>query len=1241
MQALEVNLQQARKVAASQLEQASRDETDPPYRGELGHGTYTEGQLGVYKFCRLLAGELVDELVKKEILNNVNRTEKELHVELRQWKKKHTRLRKRLGKKKEGGGAGSETSKTTTRRGEGEASATVEANGKPGVDNEAGKRVSKSGGSVGKGAEGENDSGSGGSASESGSSSASGGDAEDAVSEAGEEDDKQEEAADGKEAGNSDDDSFDSASGSDDSKVSGSGSDSESDDDSGSGSDRAEAAPLKIKLSAGGVYALASDLVGDVLSEQIRHLLAEIGRERSLATALSRRLVLTAAAAVAGRNNGAVPLSLVPAYDEMVGRRAVADASVLHAHALRAKYIWRNKRDADGGGAASLFGAEEASTDGSSDDGDDEDAAKEATAVALSEAREVLPRDGLLRAEYTRHEFGWWNEAEIAPLSLDVREVGAITLTTPLQISTSLSLSLHTHTHAHTHRHTHIRRIIPPPYRSSLNPPPHNPAYTNAQPLNPSQVGEVSTIAISPDGRLLGAGTRSGGIAVWVLPAPRPPPPRRVRTSSSRDDDPAPPPPSHPVLIRCMPAVAGGSPVLKMAWCSDGSELLTIDEIGVTRLWSLVSDAAALYPLAALKAAEFWGMAAERSVAEAMRKEGAAPDVPPVLIEAMLMIHREWEAGGGGGLRERGLRKRALGGGGIGGIGGGSLRGGSKLGSERSEATLDGALEGSRMSEAGVEGAQGEMDADGDEGEGHEQAEVKQSLDKAGAAGALVAVAGGAVVDAGSKPRVGADGTGGTDEAGSASETGGGARVSGSGALVIGGGALVIGSAALLTGGGGRVSGEAERASADSSAESTPHPSEALLLTPAGQEAAQALVRADAAKEAAMVAMGNNDVAAVMAAPIWAGRPPAGSGISASQGGGKMPHLHVCVTHRQLFFPQLNTPDGERDAATRGSAATAAGESTIRKLRRAQDTERLRSAGPQRTSGGIDLAQLLPVACDFHPSFTLLGSQPCAVVALRGGLCVKLNRPGAERTVHAAPLGLGRPLAGEGDEPVAEPAGGSGAKAAAAARANRGGRRGSAPAQSDRPACAPSLLSRELFVGHTGPVLAIGFLEHRGTMVTVGADGTILFWPYCKEQRSPYGWLRPGRELVHGMVSRQLAVDLATVSYPPLFPPQTLTVPPTPYPESFLELLAEYEATVISRLQLPPQPWRTLRLDVPERATRYTYYVGEGEVEDIGEEGGPFVSITRDADGLLLRHTTVCDCLPLPSTTLPCTTPFF
>lgn len=50
------------------------------------------------------------------------------------------------------------------------------------------------------------------------------------------------------------------------------------------------------------------------------------------------------------------------------------------------------------------------------------------------------------------------------------------------------------------------------------------------------------------------------------------------------------------------------------------------------------------------------------------------------------------------------------------------------------------------------------------------------------------------------------------------------------------------------------------------------------------------------------------------------------------------------------------------------------------------------------------LPELLPTTSCFYPAFTLLGSQPTVVVALRSGLIVKLNRPGAERVVHSPPL---------------------------------------------------------------------------------------------------------------------------------------------------------------------------------------------------------------------------------------------
>ena len=53
---------------------------------------------------------------------------------------------------------------------------------------------------------------------------------------------------------------------------------------------------------------------------------------------------------------------------------------------------------------------------------------------------------------------------------------------------------------------------------------------------------------------------------------------------------------------------------------------------------------------------------------------------------------------------------------------------------------------------------------------------------------------------------------------------------------------------------------------------------------------------------------------------------------------------------------------------------------------------------------GREWEDLYPLLGEFHPSFTLLGTQPSVVVAMRGGMVAKCNRPGSERVVHSAPL---------------------------------------------------------------------------------------------------------------------------------------------------------------------------------------------------------------------------------------------
>jgi len=957
-----------------------------------------------------------------EIFSKEERSEQDLQMELRQWKKKHSRLKKKLEKKNKGD-----------------------------VDTEP---VKESHADLGQPSPAANSSGP---ADKTFAQDVGEVDAPDPQADAGNAFDKDEAGAGGParlgddqtQGGaeveeDSDGDTFGTSTGSDGGlSCSSDASESEESDSDGG---HTEARPPRVKLSAGGVYALVSDVVGDVLTEQIHDVLAELGRERSFATAMSRRLILRATASATSQFDRPVPAALVPAYNEMAAKRDVADPSTRHAHSLHAGYRWRNRREAADAVAKENPVMAPDSSDKSDEDEDEDADVEESTVITLSEAREVLPRDGLLRAEYSKHEFGWWLETEMVPLLL-------------------------------------------------------------------RGTGDLSAFAISPDGRMLGAGTLAGGIAVWALQS------------------------KEPVLIRYTPSVAGGARITSIAWCSDGSEVITLDEVGTTRVWCLVADTSAMYPVAALKAAEFWGMVAGQAAALAQRGYGGTMGVPPVLVEAMMLRQREWEVEAGKmPTRSEGSGDPEL----------------SRTASRHTPGK-------DRFSQAFIAKASSEAEthavaSDVDEDKPENAKEDEDDRD---------AEVGGRTLD-----------TANEDEVGSKTEDGGAKNVA---------------------------STRTTRGKEES-------------MTAIAAEALEALERARAAKEAAQEAIGGLNVLVGMGVPIWTS-PPTG----ASLGAPSQAHLQMSITHRQFFYPPLNKPEGdELDGVVTGQDRAVG---TIAKLRRTEDMARLKHAGPQRTGSGVDLAQLFPLSCAFFPSFTILGSQPCLVVALRGGPCIKINRPGAERTVHSAPLALGRPLAGESGEPVAEPVGGSGARAAAAVRANRGGRKGSVDTLAG-PACPTSLIAREYFVGHAVPVLAMGFLKYSGTMVTLAEDGSLFFWPYRKEQRSSNGWLRPGRELTIGMKARQLVVDVSSISYPPHFPPGDLEIPPTPYPMWYKKLLLRYEAKAIAPLNLPAHPWRTLRLDFPENATRYTFYTGPGSVEDISEDGGEFVSITRDEHGNLLRHTT-------------------
>jgi len=926
--ALQAQLLAEREAVSNRMALAC-DEA-PGYRGQLGSSTYRPSQLDAFKLCRVLAEELVSEIVEAEILSKPERSEEELSKELRSWKRQHARLRNKLARRKKGASPASLTPDGGTAK-DAPAGTAAEstAEAEPGDE-------PKAEGETSDGAEGQGDEeGKGGAASEEGSEeeTASEGDEEGGEEESGDERAEREPVdLDASAAATELLDQTDSMEETEDGESG--DEDSESDADS---------TRYHVALSAGSVYALLSELTGEVIEDAVAEVYEEAMRERRLAMALSRRLLLGAAAGACGRPLGEVPQALVAAYDEMVARRRSQDESLLHAHSLRVQKTWRNRhRDDD-------------SDSGSGDtSGEDEDEAAALSALPLSEERETLPRGGLLRAAFTEHEFHWWGDAQIQALSLDTREVP-----------------------------------------------------------------EPSTLAFSSDGALLAAGTGAGGLAVWQTPGVGGKIPTLVRRLGINK--------------------GGGAPLLRLSWSFDGTELLGIDAAGVARVWSLTADATQLYGATALKAAE------------------------------------HWQAG---------------------------AKGGSKASTAR--------------------------------------------RDQGTVAFAVKVVS----------PPPAALGDGDDDETPRPEDPDNGA--------------------------------------------SAIDPPEELAVSehePAGAE--QVEVRA--ARDAAELALDGAEVADLLAKPLWSpALPLSGPGLAM--------HLQLAVAHRQLFLPELLHPAG----GERGAAGAAAEVAPIN----------LGLGGVTAARGaGRDLTALLPGECIFHPSFTLLGTQPSVLLALRGGLCVKLNRPGAERVVHGAPLALGRPLAGEAGEPVADPATGSGANAVSAARAQKGRGRGTAAAGSE-PACPTACISRECFVGHSSPLLCIGFVHHRDTMVTVGADGTLLLWPYSWQQRTVSGAFRPARQLKLGLSVRQLVVAPETVSYPPLFPPAGMTVPPTPRPSEYRAFVRRYEATNITPLDLPPTPWRVLRLDTPEGATRYTYYLGKGDVEAIGEDGGEFVSITRDADGNLLRHTT-------------------
>jgi len=98
--ALQAQLLAEREAVSNRMALAC-DEA-PGYRGQLGSSTYRPSQLDAFKLCRVLAEELVSEIVEAEILSKPERSEEELSKELRSWKRQHARLRNKLARRKKG-----------------------------------------------------------------------------------------------------------------------------------------------------------------------------------------------------------------------------------------------------------------------------------------------------------------------------------------------------------------------------------------------------------------------------------------------------------------------------------------------------------------------------------------------------------------------------------------------------------------------------------------------------------------------------------------------------------------------------------------------------------------------------------------------------------------------------------------------------------------------------------------------------------------------------------------------------------------------------------------------------------------------------------------------------------------------------------------------------------------------------------------------------------------------------------
>lgn len=294
---------------------------------------------------------------------------------------------------------------------------------------------------------------------------------------------------------------------------------------------------------------------------------------------------------------------------------------------------------------------------------------------------------------------------------------------------------------------------------------------------------------------------------------------------------------------------------------------------------------------------------------------------------------------------------------------------------------------------------------------------------------------------------------------------------------------------------------------------------------------------------------------------------------------------------------------------------------------------------------GREWEDLYPLLGEFHPSFTLLGTQPSILVAMKGGLIAKVNRPGAERVMHLPPLLSPMPLATKEETDAAltvlrkaNAAKDGAAPARADKKADKKAKAGKGGAISSA-AIDSTLVTREYFTGHSAPVVMIGFVRNSSDMISLDESGLMLEWPYRAEHYVSYGWYIPARSTKLSLALRMscrvpdgdetlFPTDEHLRSAPVAEPrgrsrsrskakePQADPIGTRgAYTTTFARASKRWDQEKVDALKLPEQPWRISRLDDGRLVRLY----GEPSTDAAASE---VTSLTRDADGVLLRHAT-------------------